>query len=289
VNNTRTSSARAPNRRSQPRTVAAGRPNPAAIGRWPSPAALANNAEPITDTASAFGGNPSDVTVFGESAGAMSVATLMACPAAAGLFHRAVVQSGGGSNVCSVQDARQVIAEIAAHLGVPATADAFAALDADAVTAAQSAVAWPWRPIPTRDAWGATVIGGGLGIMTLFPVIDGELVPGVPLARIAKGSAAGIPLLIGTTREEFRLFLVPTGVAAAVTSEALPLLAARYGWPPEAVQMYAGSRPGGSPGDIACAILTDAAFRSPRHTSPPPSTPREARPTPTSSGGPHRS
>src|SRR5674476_1267382 len=52
-------------------------------------------------------------------------------------------------------------------------------------------------------------------------------------------------LLIGTTREEFRLFLVPTGVAAAVTSEALPLLAARYGWPPRAVETYAANRPGG--------------------------------------------
>ncbi len=63
--------------------------------------------------------------------------------------------------------------------------------------------------------------------------------------------------------EEFRLFLVPTGVAAAVTSEALPLLAARYGWPPQAVETYAANRPGASPGDNACAILTDAAFRVP--------------------------
>jgi para-nitrobenzyl esterase len=217
----------------------------------------------VRENVAAFGGNPADVTVFGESAGAMSVATLMACPAARGLFHRAVVQSGGGSNVCSVQDARRVIAEIAAHLGVPATADAFAALDPDAVTAAQSVVALAMAADPDPQRWGATVIGGGLGIMTLFPVIDGDLVPGFPLERIAKGSAAGIPLLIGTTREEFRLFLVPTGVAAEVTREALPLLAARYGWPPQAVQMYAGSRPGGSPGDIACAILTDAAFRVP--------------------------
>jgi para-nitrobenzyl esterase len=99
--------------------------------------------------------------------------------------------------------------------------------------------------------------------MTHFPVIDGELVPDVPLARIAEGSAAGMPLLIGTTREEFRLFLVPTGVAAAVTWEALPFLAARYGWPPLAVQTYAGNRPDASPGDVACAILTDAAFRVP--------------------------
>ncbi len=193
----------------------------------------------------------------------MSVATLMACPAAEGLFHRAVIQSGGGTAVCALEDARRVGAEVAAHLGVPATAEALAALDPEVVTAAQSAVALAVQADPDPQRWGATVLEGGLGIMTLFPVIDGELVPDVPLARIAQGAAAAVPLLIGTTREEFRLFLVPTGVAASVTSQALPLLAARYGWPASAVETYAANRPGASPGDIACAILTDAAFRAP--------------------------
>jgi para-nitrobenzyl esterase len=85
----------------------------------------------------------------------------------------------------------------------------------------------------------------------------------VPLSRIAQGSAAGMSLLIGTTREEFRLFLVPTGVAGMLTAEALPVLAARYGWPQAAVETYAANRPGAAPGDVACAILTDAAFRAP--------------------------
>lgn len=217
----------------------------------------------VRDNVAAFGGDADDVTVFGESAGGMSVATLMACPAAEGLFHRAVIQSGGGTAVCTLEDARRVSAEVATHLGVPATAEAFAALDPEVVTAAQTAVALAIQAHPDPQRWGATVLSGGLGIMTLFPVIDGELVPDVPLARIAQGSAAGIPLLIGTTREEFRLFLVPTGVAASVTSQALPMLAARYGWPARAVETYAAHRPGASPGDVACAILTDAAFRAP--------------------------
>lgn len=217
----------------------------------------------VRDNVAAFGGNPDDITVFGESAGGMSVASLMASPVARGLFHRAIIQSGGGTAACSLEDARRVSAELATRLGVPPTAEAFAALDPEAVLAAQSALGLALQADPDPQRWGPTVISGGQGIMSFFPVIDGELLPDVPEACVAEGSASGIPLLIGTTRDEFRLFLVPTGLAGAVTAEALPLLAARYRWPDTAVATYAGNRKDSSPGDILCAILSDTAFRVP--------------------------
>lgn len=217
----------------------------------------------VRDNVSAFGGNPDSVTLFGESAGAMSVATLMASPGARGLFHRAIVQSGGATVACSLDDARLVSAELAAHLGVPATAEAFGELDPDDVLAAQTAVALAIQADPNPQRWGASILAGGLGIMSLFPVIDGDVVPGVPQAGIADGSAAGMPLLLGTTKEEYRLFLVAAGLADAVSTEMLPVLAARYGWPTRAIDAYTANRPDASAGDIASAILTDAAFRVP--------------------------
>ncbi len=217
----------------------------------------------VRDNVAAFGGDPSDVTVFGESAGGMSVATLMAAPQAQGLFHRAVVQSGSATAVCTLEDARLMGAEIAAHLGVPQTAEAFAALDPEAVTAAQTAVALAMQADPDPRRWGATVLAAGLGIMTLFPVVDGDIVPDLPLTRIADGSAAGMPLLVGTTQEEMRLFLVPTGIAGSVTAQALDPMAARYRWPAGATATYAANRPDAAPGDVVCAIMTDGAFRVP--------------------------
>jgi para-nitrobenzyl esterase len=193
----------------------------------------------------------------------MSVSTLMASPAAQGLFHRAVVQSGGATAVCALEDARRVSAELAAQLGVPATAEAFADLDPEAVVQAQTAVTLAMQADPDPARWGATVLGAGLGIMSLFPVLDGDVVPDVPLARIGAGSASDVSLLVGTTREEFRLFLVPTGAAGTITDSALQAMAARYGWPAHAVERYTANRPDQPAGDVACAILTDVGFRVP--------------------------
>lgn len=217
----------------------------------------------VRDNVAAFGGNPEQVTLFGESAGAMSVATLMTSPAAQGLFHRAIVQSGGGGVACSLDDARLVSAELADHLTVHATAEAFGELDPDDVLAAQTAVALAIQADPNPQRWGASILKGGLGIMSLFPVIDGDVVPEVPQAGIVDGWAAGMPLLLGTTKQEYRLFLVATGLADAMSTEMLPALAARYGWPTGAIETFTANRPGASAGDIASAILTDAAFRVP--------------------------
>jgi para-nitrobenzyl esterase len=203
------------------------------------------------------------VTIFGESAGGMSVATLLSIPATDGLFSRAIVQSGTGTAVADPHDAAILTVSLAERLGTQPTAAALGAVDVDKLITAQRALAQEIRLQPHPQRWGASVIAAGLGIMSFFPVVDGELIPRRPVDAIAAGAARDIDLLAGSTAEEFRLFLVPIGVTALMIAEALPGQVARLGADPAMAEAYAAARPEASPGDVYAMILTDVAFRMP--------------------------
>ncbi|MFG1772031.1 carboxylesterase/lipase family protein [Nocardia salmonicida] len=216
----------------------------------------------VRENARSFGGNPDNVTVFGESAGAMSVASLLSSPAATGLFVRAIMQSGSGGVAATVEDARSLGRELGKVLGVPATAEDFAAVSPPALLAAQEAVRAEFARDPDPARWGASVLVAGAG-MSFFPVVDGDVLPAAPVEAIAAGSARGIPLLAGCTAEEFRLFTVPTGLAEAITADALPFALARFGIGASAITPYAANRPEATAGDLLAAMVTDAVFRGP--------------------------
>ncbi|XUL85762.1 carboxylesterase/lipase family protein [Streptomyces galilaeus] len=197
----------------------------------------------VRDNIDAFGGDPAKVTVAGQSAGGGAAQTLMATPAAHGLFRAAISQSGAVRSPQHRRDALADSARLTERTGVPALASALRDLTVDELLALQDALATP---------------EAGL---IFAPFADGELIP-IPVAEaFADGSAASVPLVLGFTQREFN---PPVGTTQApVPAEAVQAVLGAHGLSAEAVAAYTTLQADEDPTQRMGQALTDAIFRGP--------------------------
>jgi para-nitrobenzyl esterase len=200
---------------------------------------------------SAFGGDPGNITVFGESAGSISACALMGMPAAKGLFRRAIAESGALNTLRSTDYAYSITQRFMAHAGVTDMAG-LKALSAKQIVDAQTA-------LMKEEFQSSTLFG---------PVIDGSVLPQPPLQAIAAGSASGVDLLIGTNLDEVRAWTLHIPGLDTLSLKTVlpyfPMLQRSLGASVDSIQAsYKSRRPDATDGDITMAVGTDVLFRVP--------------------------
>lgn len=197
----------------------------------------------------AFGGDPENVTVFGQSGGGAKASTLMAMPGAGGLFHKAIVQSGAGLRAVTPEDADRTLARVVADLDL-SDARELRSIPAERLVAVQAAAT------------------EGALMRRLGPVLQERELPGHPFDGVPTPLAANIPLLIGSTTHEVSLMLSEHRWFHELTEAGLP---ARFqdlvgDGSREVLDVYRAREEGAPPQLVLARAASDARFVSASRT-----------------------
>ncbi|MEA2745711.1 MAG: para-nitrobenzyl esterase [Acetobacteraceae bacterium] len=210
----------------------------------------------VRDNIAAFGGDPGNVTIFGESGGGAKVATLLAMPRAKGLFHRAIIQSGAAVRLRTKDRALALTECVLQHLGsAAATVESLQAVPVEhllaAVDTAQQALGPSPTPLFDRYPFG--------------PVVDGEVLPAQPFDPVASAVCADVPLIIGDMKTEMTSFLARVDrvwdrslTEAELRQRVEAIAGANTG---RVLDLYGQLYPGTNPAERLIAATTDSNFR----------------------------
>jgi para-nitrobenzyl esterase len=210
----------------------------------------------VRENITAFGGDPEQVTVFGESAGAGSIAALLAMPRARSLFRRAIAQSVPGTFFSDAL-AGDIAETLAGGIGLRPTVDDLAGVDPRKLTEAGAALGSRMREYAHR--WGPVAF-----TPTPFsPVVDGDVLTTTPWEALAGGAARDVELVVGHNRDEFRLFLLLGGLLGRVDEGLASLTLGLFGPTPDAEQAYRAAFPDTSAEYLFELVQSDWLFRMP--------------------------
>ncbi|MFF0473490.1 carboxylesterase/lipase family protein [Streptomyces sp. NPDC004284] len=206
----------------------------------------------VRENIAAFGGDPGNVTLAGQSSGAASVACLMVMDRARGLFHHAIAHSPASPHH-TFDIAAATTREIAAAAGCPATPEGLSAATPQALVAASDQVVEAYRRDPDS--------GSRHYDPSLYaPVLDGDVLPVDPLTGLAAGAGRDVDLLVCHTTEEYWL-LDAVGSCAKVTTEGqLSRFAEDFGLPDGLIAGYRAALPDAPTSDAYLAVFGDLLF-----------------------------
>lgn len=194
----------------------------------------------VRDNIASFGGDPGNVTIFGQSGGGAKVSALLNMPAAEGLFHKAIIQSGPGRRVLEIGQAVEQTEKTLANLGIPKAE--FRKLES----------------VDMRSLTGAAMAASAGNPLGLAPVIDGRTLHSHPFEPAAPAQSRNIPLLIGSTKDEMTVLLVNDPAFGTMDEEqAKQRASAMIGEKgPKAIDAYKKLRPDYSPTYLLSSLWT---------------------------------